>query len=100
MSAVGEARGAEDDCRPIRVLRWTIVLALLLFVPAGMGTSVLNYRLTGSYKLGFVVGGFISAVLLAAFVTLALWRCPRCQRRFVHLNAFWPTKCHHCGLHC
>jgi hypothetical protein len=94
------ANGLGAGCRPIRILRWALLLTLILFVPVGFGISVLSYRLTGSFNLAFVAAGFMSAVFLIAFIAQAVWPCPRCGRRFVHYNAFWPRKCQYCSFQC
>jgi ABC-type antimicrobial peptide transport system permease subunit len=87
-------------CSAIRALRWAVLITLVVFIPVGFGAGVLSYRLVGNYDMAFALAGFMSAIFVIAFCALALWPCPRCRHRFVHLNALWPRKCHNCGFPC
>jgi hypothetical protein len=89
-----------SGCKSIRILRVTFITSLLLSGPITYAAALIGFHLSGSFMSGFVVGGLIMLVCLGSFVSLAVWPCPGCHKRFVRFNAFWPRKCSHCGQAC
>jgi hypothetical protein len=89
-----------DGCYPIRVLRLTFMVSLLLSGPVAYGVALIGFHVNSSFTPGFVVAGLFMLTCLVSFIALAVWPCPQCHRRFVRFNAFWPRSCSHCGQAC
>ena len=94
------ADNAPINCQRLRTLRLALVATLLLYAPVVVGLGALSFKLVGSGFLGFAAAGFLMAVFVGCFLGIAFWKCPKCGNRFARFNIFWPTRCHHCGLHC
>jgi len=89
-----------DGCKPIRILRTTFLLSLLLCGPVVYGVFLIGFHVSRSFTAGFVLAGLFMVTCLVSFIALAIWPCPQCHRRFVRFNAFWPRRCSHCGQGC
>ena len=88
----------EGSWRKFRIIRATLLLLIVAWIPYGLMISWVWRHQYWSEKIGLaVILGYV-LMLIGVGCAYALWRCPRCGKVFRGLRPYAGKSCYYCNL--